>query len=172
MPSFHRIRSETQVGRAPVPIPTRTSPPSSSTRSHARTCDSRQTTRASRDERYAVSGEGRREVSGAADTKQRQKQKLVDPLLAVLYVCHTCNQASFHSIQQSKRVANTKGAFLWIFIILGGENLPFPAILLHPFHHSTLHKTVSHLTCGQSTSNDYKQVKKETNDENSLKDSH
>ena len=57
MPSFHRVRSETQVGRAPVPDPTGMSPPSSSTRRHARTwgsAHSKQPTRVRQDERYTA----------------------------------------------------------------------------------------------------------------------
>jgi len=31
------------------------------------------------------------------------------------------------------------------------EDLPSPTILLHPFRHRKLHKTVCDLTCGQNT---------------------
>ena len=54
----------------------------------------------------------------AADTDRRQKQKVVDPVLAALSLSlshthtHTCSRLSFHSIQQGKRVANTEGASL------------------------------------------------------------
>jgi hypothetical protein len=52
------------------------------------------------------------EGSSAADTERRQKQKVVDPLLAALSLSHTCNRLSYHSIQQGKCAANTEGASL------------------------------------------------------------
>jgi len=62
----------------------------------------------------------------AADTERRQKQKVVDPVLAALCLSLslTCNRLSFHSIQQGKRVASTEGASIWIFIIPQGRIFP------------------------------------------------